>query len=126
MKNKSWYGWLAYTSGRNAEKIACHFLEKKGYRLIAQNKRCQRGIGANEIDLIMKKNKTLIFVEVKKRHSSNQCAYAITPKAQQRIFRAAEIFIAQNPNFQDYQYRFDALLISDSERPTHILDAWRG
>lgn len=126
MKNKILQGLNAYISGRSAEQKACSFLQKKGYKLIARNTRARRGIGANEIDLIMEKDKTLVFVEVKKRASVSDGAYAITPTAQKRIYRAAEIFWAQHPEFADYCCRFDAVFICEHKDPVHLVDAWRG
>lgn len=126
MKNKILQGLNAYISGRSAEQKACSFLQKKGYKLIARNTRARRGIGANEIDLIMEKDKTLVFIEVKKRASVSDGAYAITPTAQKRIYRAAEIFWAQHPEFADYCCRFDAVFICEHKDPVHLIDAWRG
>ncbi len=126
MMNKVLQGLNAYITGRLAEQKACSFLQKKGYKLVARNIRSKRGIGANEIDLIMKKGKTLVFVEVKKRASLSDGAYAITPTAQKRIYRAAEIFLARHPEFSDYFCRFDAVLICDAKDPVHVTDAWRG
>ncbi len=126
MKNKFLQGLNAYISGHLAEKKACAFLRKKGYRPVAKNIRMKRGIGANEIDLIMTKGKTIVFFEVKKRTDLSECAYAITPKMQRRIYRAAEIFLADHPEFADYACRFDAVLVKQGELPVHISDAWRG
>ena len=126
MKNKVLQGLNAYITGHLAEQKACSFLQKKGYKLVARNIRTYRGIGANEIDLIMTKDKTLVFVEVKKRASVSDGAYAITPTAQKRIYRAAEIFWAQHPEFADYFCRFDAVFICEHKDPVHITDAWRG
>ena len=126
MTNKVLQGLNAYLSGRAAELKACSFLQNKGYKLVAKNTRTTRGIGANEIDLIMKKDKTLVFIEVKKRTNITDSAYAITPAMQKRIYRAAEIFLAKHPEFQNYFCRFDALLICDDKSPVHLIDAWRG
>ncbi len=126
MTNKVLQGLSAYITGYLAEQKACSFLQKKGYKLIAKNTRAKRGIGANEIDLIMKKDKTLVFVEVKKRASLADGAYAITPTVQKRIYRAAEIFLAHHPEFSDYFCRFDAVLVCHAKEPVHLKDAWRG
>jgi putative endonuclease len=56
-----------YKAGHRAEKIALLWLMLKGYRLVAKNFVVGRGTGAGEVDLIVKKGKTLVFVEVKKR-----------------------------------------------------------
>lgn len=51
--------------GKEAEAIAADFLAAKGFEIIARNYRYKR----SEIDLIVKKNNWLIFVEVKMRSS---------------------------------------------------------
>jgi putative endonuclease len=51
--------------GAFGEDLAANFLMKKGYKLIEKNWRIVEG----EIDLIMKKEQELVFVEVKTRAS---------------------------------------------------------
>ena len=82
-----------YKVGHFAEKIALFKLMLKGYRPVKMNYITGRGTGAGEIDLIVLKNKTLVFVEVKKRQNLMTAAEAITSKSQTRIARAAEAFI---------------------------------
>ena len=57
-------------TGYFGEDVARRILESRGYRLVEKNYTTRRG----EIDLIMRKNNEIIFVEVKTR--KNQ-AYAI-------------------------------------------------
>jgi putative endonuclease len=52
--------------GKEGEAMARQHLESKGYTFIEQNYRYKRG----EIDLIMQKEGTLVFVEVKRRSGS--------------------------------------------------------
>lgn len=52
-------------TGQAGENLAAEFLEKKGYEIIARNFRSKR----SEIDLIVKKNNMMVFVEVKTRTS---------------------------------------------------------
>lgn len=54
-------------TGKQAEKIACRFLKKQSLQLIHKNYYCRYG----EIDLIMKDNDTLVFIEVRYRHSNS-------------------------------------------------------
>jgi len=51
--------------GKEGENLAADFLKKKGYEIVQRNFRYKR----LEIDLIVKKNNWLIFVEVKLRTS---------------------------------------------------------
>lgn len=52
--------------GFEGEGLAITFLEKKGYQLLERNYRYKR----SEIDLIVKKDNWLVFVEVKTRSST--------------------------------------------------------
>ena len=113
-----------YQTGHFSEKIALLYLMLKGYRPVALNHITGRGTGASEIDLIVKKPKTLIFVEVKKRKDLITSGEAITRKSQHRLARAAEVFLAKNPKFHDYQIRFDAILFDKGFWPHHIKEAW--
>lgn len=114
-----------YQTGHFAEKIALFLLILKGYYPIRINYITGRGTGAGEIDLILSKKQTLIFVEVKKRQNLTTSAEAITIKNKTRVVRAAEAFIRKNPKYKNYQIRFDAILFENNFIPHHIKDAWR-
>jgi putative endonuclease len=51
--------------GREAENMAAEFLKAQGYEIVQRNWRYRR----SEIDLIVRKEKWLVFVEVKMRSS---------------------------------------------------------
>ena len=114
-----------YKTGHFAEKIGLWYLRLKGYHCLARNHITGKGTGAGEIDLIMKKGETLVFVEVKKRKNLTTAAEAITSKNQQRTARAAEVFIKTHPNLKYNSIRFDAIIFDSSFIPHHIKDAWR-
>lgn len=80
--------------GSNGEELAAKYLENKGYEVIAKNYRKSFG----EIDLIVKKNKTLVFVEVKTRMNMNYGLprEAITLKKLKAIEKVAEFYISLN------------------------------
>lgn len=100
------------------------YLRAKGYRKIAVNFVTGRGSGAGEVDLILCRNKTLVFAEVKARRSLDDAAEAILPRQQERIRRGAEAFLQQNPSFQSYDIRFDAVLIALPCRLQHLENAF--
>jgi len=52
--------------GNNGENIAAEYLQKAGFEIVERNFRS----GKSEIDIIGKKDKVLVFVEVKARSSS--------------------------------------------------------
>jgi len=51
--------------GKEAEDMAAEFFKSKGYEIVERNYRFRR----SEIDLIVRKDKWLVFVEVKMRSS---------------------------------------------------------
>ena len=85
-----------YHNGKMAEYIALIYLLFKGYWPIAKNYVTGRGTHAGEVDLIMRKGKMLVFVEVKERRSMEKAAYAISEKQKERIIRGAEAFLQKH------------------------------
>ena len=55
------------TTGKRGEQLARDFLLSRGYVFVAANVRCRAG----EIDLIMTKDATTLFIEVKTRRQGN-------------------------------------------------------
>lgn len=114
-----------YHTGHFAEKIALFLLLIKGYTPLHLNYVTGPGTGAGEVDLIVKKAKNLVFVEVKKRQNLTTAAEAITYRNQHRVARAAEAFLRHNPHYQNHTIRFDVVLFGQGFWPHHIKDAWR-
>ena len=112
------------SSGRTAEFMALQYLRLKGYSLVACNYITGRGTGAGEVDLIVKNQTSLVFVEVKKRKNLEQAAYAIKPKQQLRIRKGAEAFLAKHPEYENFDIRFDAVLIKFPFGFEHVENAF--
>ncbi len=95
--------------GQAAETQAAAYLQAKGYTLLARNFRTAYG----EIDLVMRREKCLVFVEVKKRNSQafGGPVAAVTPAKQKRIAGAAAYFIKTHPALTYDQIRFDIISI---------------
>ena len=111
----------AYRRGRGAEVCAALLLRAKGYRIVARGYRCPAG----EIDIIARRGRVLVAVEVKARTSVAAAAEAIEPRQRRRITRALTDFIARNAAYAACDIRFDAILVAPWWRPQHIVDAWR-
>jgi putative endonuclease len=111
-------------SGKTAEFIALQYLRLKGYSLVACNYITGRGTGAGEVDIIVKNSDTIVFVEVKKRRDLTQAAYAIKPTQIARIRRGAEAFLAHHAEYQEYNVRFDAVLVESLLKIQHIENAF--
>lgn len=98
----------AERSGRIAETVAALILVFKGYRLLAQR---FQGPGG-EIDLVMRKGPTLVFVEVKFRRELETARLAVTPGNQARIRSAARTWLARRERSLDLPLRYDILALS--------------
>ena len=96
-------------------------LRLKGFRLLARRYRCPVG----EIDIVARRARLLIAVEVKARGDLATAAHAIDARQRKRIIRATDHFLAANPSYSDHRIRFDAILVAPGKRPRHIPDAWR-
>lgn len=101
--------------GSAAEQRAAAFLQQQKLTLLERNYRCRFG----EIDLIMRENDTVVFVEVRMRSSDHfgGAAASITATKQARLIRAARHYLAGQHD--DLPCRFDAILIS-GERGNEI------
>lgn len=119
MKNKN-----SYTAGKTAEFLARNYLRLKGFRIVAGNYITGRGTNAGEVDIVAAQSNLLVFVEVKKRSDLDKAAYAVSPRQQQRIIRGAEAFLQKNPQYAEYDCRFDAILVAFPLRIKHIENAW--
>lgn len=103
--------------GKEGEEMAAQFLTAKGYEIIARNYRHKR----SEIDLIVKKNNWLIFVEVKLR-SSDLYGYPedfVDYKKAKNIMEGAEQYTFEN-NWQG-NVRYDIVSIRIQKDKTEII-----
>ena len=95
--------------GKEGERIAELFLQKKGYKLVERNYRCSGG----ELDLIVLDRRVVVFVEVKTRTGSGFGTpfEAVESRKQQRMIRAAQYFLAEK-GLQQRDARFDVVGVS--------------
>lgn len=100
------------TTGRFGEFLARTLLRLKGYRIVEKNYVTGRGIGCGELDIVVYKKHTLVFVEVKTRQDMNDALFAIKEAQQKRIVRAAEVYLAKHHKWQGFDVRFDAVFVS--------------
>ena len=86
------------------EKIAQGYLKNKGYKILETNFYTKRG----EIDIIAKKGKSIVFIEVKTRTSLKfgTPAMAVNFTKRKHIKSAAKIFLYIN-GFYKCDIRFD-------------------
>jgi putative endonuclease len=106
----------AYRRGLFGETLAAWTLRAKFYRVLARRYRTPAG----EIDLIVKRGRLIVFVEVKHRMSELAGIEAITPTARRRITRAAELWLAAHADAAGFDLRFDWVIVSPGHLPKHI------
>ena len=110
----------AYRHGQWAELAAALFLIGKFYAIIARNWRSKNG----EIDIVARKGNTIVLVEVKARHTQEDAIEAVTYGNRKRIAAAGRDFLARNPHFAQWGWRYDIITVAKG-RLTHLRDAWR-
>jgi len=106
--------------GRAAEDEVAALWRGRGYEVLGQRRRTASG----EIDIVVADRDTLVFIEVKARRSLAEAAYAVAPRQQARLLRAADILLAEHAGWKRETTRFDVALVCGGSI-THIEDAIR-
>lgn len=110
----------AFRFGLAAEVRAGWLLRLKGYRILDRRVRMHGG----EIDLVARRGRTLVFVEVKARAALEDAAEAIRPPQMRRIGAAARAWLGRHPTDRDMTVRFDAVHVAPARWPRHIVNAF--
>jgi len=111
--------------GDLGEQAAADYLQEVGYELLERKYRLKIG----EIDIIAKKDHTIVFIEVKTRRSTRYGfpAEAVTYRKQQKIINTALCYLKQI-NQNNASCRFDVMEIFLTELNVitynHIMDAF--
>ncbi|MBE9515663.1 MAG: YraN family protein [Proteobacteria bacterium] len=105
-------------TGARAERSASLYLQKQG--LTETDRNCRSPYG--EIDLIMRDQQTVVFVEVRYRKSGcfGLAQETIGRGKQQRIIRTAQWYLQQNRKLSDQPCRFDIVAITGTGKEKHI------
>jgi putative endonuclease len=107
---------IAFRTGLSAESRAAAYLIAKGFRILAR--RWKSPVG--EIDIVARRRKLLVFVEVKARERLDDAAWSVTDRQRARIVAAAEAWLAVNESVSFQDIRFDAMLVAPGRIPRHI------
>ena len=107
--------------GNKAEDNAAKYLKKQGYKILERN----YNLPCGEIDIIAKKDKTLVFVEVKYRKNAEDfggAVAAVTKAKQKRVINAAISYIkTKKPLYEALM--FDIIAVS-GDKIEHIKNAF--
>jgi putative endonuclease len=112
--------------GRAGEALAADLLAATGWTVLARNYRS----GHKEIDLIVRRGRTIAFVEVKTRTDARfgHPLASVTAAKRREIERVARAWLARR-RLRGVDYRFDAVAVTwDGRGPPrveHVEDAWR-
>jgi len=116
-------------TGDRGEDLALRYLARKGYETLERNYRTRHG----EIDLIVRSEEILVFVEVKLRRGLEygDPLEAVTPRKQARIRLIAEQYLAERgedfiASFDEVRFDVVGILLLGSGRPEvrHVEDAF--
>lgn len=102
--------------GNFGEKIAERYLKNKGYKILDKNysPRFVSGPQRGEIDIIAKKDKTIVFAEVKTLSLSVPSFYPeqkVDYWKQRKIIKAAESWLMEKKIPFDSEWRIDIVAI---------------
>jgi putative endonuclease len=104
-----------------AERRAARHYRLRGYRILATN----AWAAGNEIDVIARRGRLLVFCEVKEKTGTRfgDPAEMVDAEKQRRVRRAAEAWLAQHPEHAGLDIRVDVIAV-DQDRLTRIADAF--
>ena len=111
---------IAFRTGISAESRAAAFLIAKGFRILAR--RWKSPVG--ELDIVARRRRLLVFVEVKARPDLDDAAWSVTERQRRRIIAAAEAWLARHTDGRIRDIRFDAMLVAPGRIPRHIQAAF--
>jgi putative endonuclease len=98
-------------SGYGAERRAVRWYRLRGWRILGANV----WAGGNELDLIVRRGRTLRFVEVKEKRGSRfgDPLEMVTPEKQRRLRRAAAVWLGTRPELRGLAVGFDVIAVRE-------------
>jgi len=96
-------------AGARAERRVRWYYRMRGYRVLAANERA----GGNELDIVLRRGRLLVFCEVKARSSTSFAdpLESIDAEKLRRIRRAAEAFLARRPDLAGLDIALEAVAV---------------
>ena len=119
---KTTTGKLSYLSGQAAEiQVARHY-ERDGWRVLEHRFKSAAG----EIDLVLRRQDTVLFVEVKRARTHDIAASRISLQQIARINQSAEIFVSEHLSGKNFEMRLDVALVDQKGEIQVIPNALAG
>jgi putative endonuclease len=93
----------------SGERKAAWWYRLRGWRIVGANVRA----GGNELDLIVRRGRSLRFVEVKERTRDGYggAAGAVGAEKQRRVRRAAAAWLVAHPDYAGLDVAFDVVAV---------------
>ena len=104
-----------FERGLYYEQYACRWLKKQGYKILDRNFRAKKN---TEIDIVLKKGRCVIFVEVKARREGSPYdpLHGIDPKKKRNLQVASEDYLKRLKRCgidpEDLEIRYDAVAVA--------------
>lgn len=110
-------------SGAIAEAVTAQHLQQAGIRIIERNYRCKLG----EIDIIGFDREVLVFIEVRQRRRGDygNGLDSVTRSKQQKVIRAARLYLLERKFFDNHPCRFDIVSVNSADELDWIKDAFQ-
>ena len=108
-------GGQAFREGHGAEWLAAAWLMLKGYQILGFRLKT-RGV---EIDILARKGRTAVVVEVKRRQTLDAALSAVTPQQLQRLREAGAGLLRQRPSLAGLHLRIDTVALAPGRFPRH-------
>ena len=111
--------------GRSGEDAACDLYRRLGFEVVERNYRAGRG----EIDLVLRRDETIVFCEVKTRRSDRWGlpSEAVDYAKQAQLRRLAAAWLAdRRPGYVEVRFDIVSVIVRESgqDEVTHIPDAF--
>lgn len=108
--------------GNTGELVVREYLEENGYKILKHNEK----IAGVEIDILARKDNTLVFCEVKTRENDHfgRGIEGVSQTQQKRYLRAASLMSAKD-KYKNMDIRFDVIEVTRG-KINHVEDAFRG
>jgi len=104
------------------EERAALWLQESGLHLLARNFRYRGG----EVDIVALDGECLVFLEVRRRSNPHfaGAAASVDWRKQQRILRAAQVFLQRHPQWSALPCRFDVVAFEPRQSAPDSAPLW--
>lgn len=95
--------------GIEGECLACDYLIRNGYEILYRNWTTKDG----EIDIICKKNNSIVFVEVKNLPNAtyDMLCKVLSEEKRKRIIKTSKYFLLNHRQYNDSYIQYDVIVI---------------